>query len=245
MKIPTKKLQNGFEMPVFSLGTWQMGGRMEKDPDNDDAADIRAIQKAIELGITYIDTAAIYANGHTEEIVGQAIKEFDRSKLFIVSKVPASSLTREGVMQSAQESLKRLHTDYFDLFLIHGPNPDIPIQETMQGMNDLLKKGVTKNIGVCNFTVKRFVEAQQFATLQRLQLNQLHYNLIFREPERKGLVKYCQENDVFLQAWRPVQKGILTTSGIDVVDEVCKKYNKTPSQIAINWLISQKNFITL
>lgn len=115
----------------------------------------------------------------------------------------------------------------------------------MQGMNDLLQKGLTRNIGVCNFTVERFEEAQQYATVQRLQINQLHYNLMFREPERKSLVKYCQENDIFLQAWRPVQKGILTTAGVEIVDEMCKKYQKTPSQIAINWLISQKNVITL
>lgn len=101
MKIPTKKLQSGFEMPVFSMGTWQMGGKRERDVTNDDAADIRAIQQAVDLGITHIDTAAIYANGHTEEIVGEAIKEFDRSKLFLVSKVPEYSLTREGIMQSA------------------------------------------------------------------------------------------------------------------------------------------------
>ena len=245
MKIPTKKLQNGFEMPIFGMGTWQMGGKKEIDPNNDDKADIQAIQKAVELGITLIDTAATYAAGHTEEIVGQAIKELDRSKLFVVSKVPPPFLTREGVIKSAKESLKRLNTDYFDLFLIHSPNPEIPIKETMQGMNDLLKIGLTRNIGVCNFTIERFEEAQQHASIQRLQLNQLHYNLMFREPERKGLVKYCQENDVFLQAWRPVQKGILTNPGNAVVDAMCQKYRKTPSQIAINWLISQKNVITL
>ncbi len=86
MIIPTKKLKNGFELSVYGLGTWKMGGRTEHDPRNDDAADIKAIQTAIDNGITHIDTAEAYAAGYAEMLVGKAIKNYDRSKLFLASK---------------------------------------------------------------------------------------------------------------------------------------------------------------
>ena len=82
-------------------------------------------------------------------------------------------------------------------------------------------------------------------TNNKIVVNQVHYNLIFREPEKSGLLDYCRKNDVLLIAWRPVEKGILSVKGIKIIDEVCRKYNKTAAQIAINWLISQKNVVTL
>ena len=110
---------------------------------------------------------------------------------------------------------------------------------------DYLKdQGLIKNIGVCNFNVERLMEAQN-QTKNKIVLNQVHYNLIFREPIKKGVVEYCQNNDIFIEAWRPVQQGSLAKKGIDIVDKLCEKYNKTPAQIAINWLVSQKNVITL
>ena len=102
MKIPTKKLESGFEMPVFGIGTWGIGGRHEKDPDADIAKEVQTIQEAIDLGITHIDTAESYANGFSEEIVGEAIADFDRSKLFLVSKVKPENLHRDDLKSSLQ-----------------------------------------------------------------------------------------------------------------------------------------------
>lgn len=115
MKIPTKKLKSGFEVPIYGLDTWQMGGRFERDLNNDDGADIRSIKNAIDLGVTHIDTAEKYAEGHAEELVGEAIKGYDRSKLFLVSKVGSNHLRFHDLLNSAKQSLKRLGVDYLDL----------------------------------------------------------------------------------------------------------------------------------
>ncbi len=244
MQIPIKKLQNGFTMPVFGIGSWQMGGRHERDFANDDKADIQAICNAIDKGIIHIDTAERYAGGHAEELVGEAISNYKRDKLFLVSKVWKTNLKYKHVLTACRSSLKRLKTSYLDLYLVHMPNPDIPIQETMRVMLKLKREGLIKNIGLSDFSAKRFKEAQGCCE-DKIVVNQLHYNLIFREPERKGLVDFCRKNDVFLVAWRPVQYGMLTDISVPVMKEMCAKYHKTPSQIAINWLISQKNIVTI
>ncbi|MEN9582084.1 MAG: hypothetical protein RL641_38 [Candidatus Parcubacteria bacterium] len=244
MKIPTKKLKNGFEMPVYGLGTWQMGGRKDHDPANDDMADIEAIKTSINNGVLHIDTAESYADGYTERLVAKAIKDFDRSAIFLVSKVHADNQTFEGIIQACKSSLTRLEVDYLDLYLLHRHNANIPLHETMRGLDKLITDGVVKNIGVCNFTKEALEEAQSY-TKNKIVCNQVHYNFIFREPERTGLLKYCQENDVFLSAWRPIQKGAILEDTPEILKEMCEKYNKTPAQIAINWLISQENVITL
>lgn len=244
MKIPVKKLKSGFSMPVFGIGSWQMGGRHERDFANDDKADIQAICNAVDMGIIHIDTAERYAKGHAEELVGQAISNYKRDKLFLVSKVWNTNLRYEDVLKACVGSLKRLKTDYLDVYLVHMPHPDIPIQETMKAMSKLKKEGLIKNIGLSDFSIERFQEARACCE-DKIVVNQLHYNLIFREPERKGLVDFCRKNDVFLIAWRPVQYGVLTDISIPIMKEMCAKYHKTPSQIAINWLISQKNIVTI
>lgn len=244
MNIATKKLRNGFEMPVFGLGTWMMGGDMVYNPQNNDEADIQAIKNAIDKGITHIDTAQNYAEGHAEKLVGKAIKGYDRSRLFIVTKLHKGNLAYNNVLSTFKESLKRLDTNYVDLLLIHAPNLEIPLKETITAMDKLVKDGSVKYIGVSNFALPRLKEAQGLSE-NPIVTNQVHYNLIYREPERTGLLDYCQKNDILLTAWRPIQKGILTQSGMPIVDELCHKYQKNPAQIAINWLISQPNVVTL
>jgi diketogulonate reductase-like aldo/keto reductase len=242
MQIPDKQLKSGFKLPVVGLGTWQMGGRLEPDPDNDDQADIMAIKKALESGITHIDTAEVYADGQSEKIVGRAIKDFDRSKIFLTSKAKLDNLKYNDILKACEGSLSRLGTDYLDLYLLHRFNQDVPLEESIKALDKLVEEGLVKNIGVCNFGVRHLQEAQALSANQ-LVCDQVHYNLKYREPE-KELLQYCQENDLFLSAWRPLEKGaILSESGI--LTELCDKYGKTPSQIAINWLICQTNVITL
>lgn len=244
VNIPIKTLKNGFSIPIFGLGTWQMGGKRERDINNNDNADIEAIKIAINNGITHIDTAEMYAQGYSEILVGQAIAEFKRENLFIVSKVYPDNLKYQDLINSAQNSLKRLNTPFLDLYLIHAPNPEIPIQETMKAMDFLMEKGLVRNIGVSNFTKERMAEAQKF-TKNKIVANQVHFNLQIREPQRTGLLEYCQKNDVMLIAWRPIQKGLLVEEKNELMEQMCQKYQKTPAQIAINWLISQKNVITI
>ena len=244
MKIPQKKLMSGFSMPALGFGTWLIGGNNSRNPQNDDVAQIKAIKRAIDAGITHIDTAEMYAEGFAEKIVARAISDYDRESLFIVSKVWSDNLRYDDLINAAKKSLERLNTSYLDLYLIHMPNPEIPLEESVKAMDKLKQDGLIKNIGLSNFKKESFKKAQNYSR-NKIVADQVHYNLIYREPEADSLLKYCQENDVMLCAWRPIEKGLLTRQGIPVADNICSKYTKTPAQISINWLLSQKNVVTL
>jgi diketogulonate reductase-like aldo/keto reductase len=244
MIIPVKKLNNGFQMPMFGIGTYNMAKGNNKE-------DIYSIKKALDLGVTHIDTAESYSEGETEKLVGQAIKNHKRKSLFLVSKVSKENLNYQGINNSIKKTLERLGTNYLDVYLLHQcPNVE-NFAECMQAMDEILKQGLIKNIGISNVNTKHS-KALQGLSKNPIILNQVHYNLEFREPEKDGLLKHCQKNDMFLEAWRPVNKGDMTKSGtnitksgIKILDDMCKKYNKTPAQISINWLLSQSFVITL
>lgn len=244
-----KKLTGTIKIPVLGFGTWTIGGGDEADTTHD-KEDISAIITAIKLGITHIDTAESYAQGHAEELVGKAIGGFERKSLFITSKVSPEHLTYEDLIASAKGSLQRLHTDYIDLYLIHAPNPDIPIRETMKAMDSLVKQKLIRCMGVSNFSVEQIKEAQK-CTKNKIVANQIEYNLLARDKGRvtenmeSKIIPYCQENDILIIAWRPLAKGELAKSGFKILDELARKYNKTQSQIAIKWLISKKGIVTI
>ncbi|MBP9719550.1 MAG: aldo/keto reductase, partial [Candidatus Levybacteria bacterium] len=242
MHIPHKKLSNGFSMPVYGIGTWTMGGRMQRDLENDDTADIKAIQTAIDAGVTHIDTAEIYAQGHSEILTGKAIQQYEREKLFLVSKVYSHHMSYDALIQACKDSLERLGTPYLDLYLFHR-YPKTTLKASIKAMDTLLEEGLIKNIGVSNFTLAHMQEAQSY-TKHKIVATQVHFNLQYREPEKAGVLNYCQENDIMLIAWRPLQKGIILKEN-EILTKLCQKYKKTPAQIALNWLISQKNVVTL
>ena len=229
-------------MPVFGLGTWKMGGERERNPDNDDSADIVAIRTAIELGVTHIDTAELYADGKAEELIAEAVQDYDRSELFIISKVKWTNLKHDEILAACSRSLNRLKMEYLDMYVLHSYNDEVPLQESMRALDTLVDQGLVRSIGVCNFGVKHLAEAREYAR-HPVVYDQVHYNLEFREPERAGLLEYCQNNDVLLAAWRPVRS--LTSEIPDILVKMSQKYGKTPVQIAINWLISQENVVTL
>ncbi|MBM3705235.1 MAG: aldo/keto reductase [Actinobacteria bacterium] len=244
MKIPVKKLSSGFELPVFGFGTWQVGGRETRNLENDDKADIFAIKTAIGMGVTHIDTSEWYADGHAEVLVGEAIKGFDRSKIIITSKVSPLNLHYSDIIKSAQQSLKRLNTDYIDIYAIHNPNPYIDIKESMSALNFLVEKQYVRFLGLSNFNKEQLKEAQENSPF-KIVCDHLHYNLKHRGPLTDGTIEYCQNNDVIVVAWRPVQKGFFSREKVKLLDHLCMKYDKTPNQIAINWLINQKNVVTI
>ena len=243
MEIPTKKLKNGFALPEIGLGTWHMGGREEANNENDEK-DIAGIRAAIEAGITHIDTAESYGDGHAEELVGEAIQGLNRKKLFITSKVSGWNQEHEKELQSCKTSLAHLRTDYLDLYLLHEFPPDYPLKRAVEALDKLVDDGLVKRIGVSNFGIAHLKEAQSY-TKHRIVCNQVHYNLQVREVEQKGLLDYCQKNDILLAAYRPIGKGKLLEDVPKIMEEMCVKYQKTPAQIAINWLISQKGVVTL
>lgn len=234
-----KTLKCGFSMLVLGMGTWQMGGRMERDSRNDDAGQIQALKTGLDLGFNLIDTAESYADGKAEELVGEAIRGYDRGKLFLTSKVWKNHVAYDDVLRAAENSLKRLGTDYLDLYLYHQVNNEVPLKETMRAFDRLVSEKLVRHIGVSNFALERFKRAQACAE-HKIVVNQIHYSLSVREPESE-LLPWLQENDVMIQAWRPL-RGVPDCA---LLNELCAKYGKTKSQIALNWLIMQKNIVTI
>jgi len=238
----TKKLPNGFELPVLAIGTYGMGGDEAKSDYGEDKKHIKAIQEAIKLGYLHIDTAETYGKGHTEELVGKAIKEFEREKIFITTKVAKEHLKYNDVIDSAKKSLKRLETDYIDLYLVHAPNPEIPIKETMEAMNYLVDKKLVRNIGVSSFDVEQMKEAQKYSK-HKIIANQLKYNLYVHIDVKA--IKYCQDNNIMVIAYKPFGRGKLSTEKIQLLSELAEKYNKTEAQIILNWVTAKKNVVAL
>lgn len=244
MIIPTKKLNNGFEIPVLGLGTARLIGEKDTEAKSNDNFDVKAIRTAIELGLNHIDTAELYGEGHAERLVKKAILGIDRNKLFITSKVHSPHQSYRGVIKAATASLRRIGIDHFDLYLIHQPDFQVPIKETIKAMDFLVDTGMTKYIGLSNFKKERLIEAQAFAS-HKLVCDQVHYNLEIREVQKDGLLDYCQSNDVILSAWRSLQKGNFLNKKVEIIEEICEKYEKTPAQVALNWLLCQSNVIAI
>lgn len=236
-----KRLPNGFGIPVLGIGTFGMGGEYEPDHSNDKES-IRAIKAAIRLGYSHIDTAEMYGGGHTEELVGKAIQGFERKRLFITSKVSPENLGYERLLQSARKSLKKLGTAYVDIYLIHAPNPDIPLKETMEAMDYLVDRGLVRNIGVSNFSIQEIKEAKKLAN-HGIVANEVKYNL-FNSIDIET-IKYCQRNNIMVIAHKPLGRGKILSEKIEILSDIAVKHGKTEAQVILCWLISKKNVVTI
>lgn len=224
-------------IPLLGMGTWGMGGKFERDPINTDES-VKALRYGLSLGINCIDVAERYGEGLTEEIVGEAISQVNRADVYVISKVWKTNLRYNDVLKAADGSLKRLKSDYIDLYLIHWPNKEIPIKETMEAMEYLLEQKKIRAIGLSNFSTELMKEAQSHLEHAKIAANQIEYNLGARAAE-SNIIPYCKQNDIRVIAYRPLAKGTLASSSSQIQDGLAKKYNKTPNQIALNWLISQ------
>ncbi len=242
-EIPQIQLNNELSLPVLGLGTWEMGGRHQADKTQDRQW-IDAISNALDMGITHIDTAAMYGNGHTERLVGEAIKTFDREKLFITTKVAGNKLQFSEVIRSAESSLKRLNIDQIDLLLLHWPNPAVPISQTISAINMLAEEGRIKWFGLSNFPLNLMREIEYYTDLP-IVTNQLEYNLFCRNNGRYNenveslIIPYCLSKGISITAWRPVLKGSSQELQHPVIQDLCVKYDKTAFQIALNWLANK------
>lgn len=234
----------GIKLPAIGIGTWNMGrakiGYEKPDKSNDDQY-VQAIREAIKLGMWHIDTAEMYSSGHAEQIVAAAIKGIPREEVFITTKVLPSNLTREYLLAAARSSLQRLQTTYADLYLIHWVNSTAQIREAIEAMDELVESGRVKHIGVSNFSTTQLKLAQSY-TDNKIVTNQVEYSLLDRSCE-KELLPYCQENDIILTAYSPLAQGKLLKN--KTLTAVAAKYGKTPAQVALNWLVSKKNVITI
>jgi diketogulonate reductase-like aldo/keto reductase len=241
--------KTGESVAAIGLGTWNMGGR--ESPDHrDDERLIEAIRYAVELGMNHIDTAEMYAAGHAEELVGEAVKQFSRDEVFIATKVWPSNLRYEDVIRSCRRSLERLQLKYVDLYMVHWPNPRIPLQETMKAMEKLVKDGLVRYIGVSNFDVELLGEAMNALKREEIVANQVEYSLEAREVERE-LIPFCERNGITVTAYTPLGKGRIPAEAASntprgkILAEMAQRYGKTPVQIALNWVIWRPNVITI
>jgi diketogulonate reductase-like aldo/keto reductase len=244
MSIPIHTSSNGFSIPKIGFGTWLMGRRAEYGPTERDEIEIHAIRQAVEQGMIHVDTAELYGNGYVEEMVAKALSGISRNQYFLTSKVKGQNATYDGIHKAVRNSLKRLQTDYLDLYLIHYREPSLDLEEGMRAMNELVDLGLVKHIGVSNFAPETLAKAQTYSK-HPIVCDQVYYSLQHREAEKNGLVKYCQANDILLVAWGPVRHVDENTPNIPVIKEMMDKYGKTAAQISINWLTSQKDAATL
>ena len=176
---------------MFASRNWGSNAWLPPDYSQDETA-CKVIRSAIELGYTHIDTAEIYGRGHTEELVGQVICDFNREDLFIASKIWNVALDPQKTLSALEGSLKRLGTEYLDLYLIHRPNKNIPLGATFQALNGAVESGKVKHLGVSNSNLEQLKNAQSLANTP-LATNQVPYNLHHRTYALNGVLNYCQE----------------------------------------------------
>jgi diketogulonate reductase-like aldo/keto reductase len=230
-----RSLYNGLEVPIFGFGTWRLGGTMYPDTSQD-ARIVEVIQSAISIGYNHIDTAEMYGGGHTEELVGLAIRDFNRDQIQIVTKVWHTNLRYHDVFQAFKGSTKRLGIDTIDFFAIHLPSAHIPMAETFRALNELVDRGLVHHLGVSNFTTEQLKIAQQYAKTP-IAISQAPCNLYNRKFLKGGLLTHCQQNNILMAAYSPFERGDLLEN--PVIDEIAHKYGATPAQIALNWISRQ------
>jgi diketogulonate reductase-like aldo/keto reductase len=222
-KIRVIETRDGMRMPALGIGTWRMGERAGQKKD-----EIAAIRLAIDLGVTLIDTAEMYADAET--VVGEAIKG-RRDGLFIVSKVLPSNASRKGTVQAAERSLKKLGIDCMDLYLLHWEG-SYPLEETLEAFESLRAAGKIRHHGVSNFDTRAMADAEGLKAGKKITSNQVMYNLARRGIER-NLLPWCQKHQVAVMAYSPLDQGSLKSTG--ALASVARRHNVAPETIAIAW----------
>src|SRR2546425_4861358 len=232
-------------IPVVGLGTWGIGGEMGPDSSRDEAG-IEALRLGLDLEMRFIDTAEMYGAGHSEEVVARALKG-RRDKVFVASKVSPRHFAYDDVLGAAKRSLKRLGLKQMDLYQLHWPNPNIPISETMKAMEKLVSDGLTRHIGVSNFSVEQMKEAQQSLSHEKIVSNQVEFSLIDRSVEAR-ILPYCQKESLTLIAYSPLGQGKIPRgrgSSFKVLDDIAGKLGKSRSQVALNWVLQHDSVVTI
>lgn len=235
---------HGVSVPKIGFGMWKIGGDSYPDPKRDPAS-LTAVRTALEVGYTHFDTAEVYADGHSEELLGRAIHETNtkRDTLFITTKVDPAHLRYEQVLRSCENSLRRLKMDYVDLYLIHWPpRSGMQLNDAFRGLNQLVKDGRVKHLGVSNFNVKLLKQAQSLSETLLLT-NQVPYRLPDRTYVENGVLEYCQQNDILLTAYSPVKFRNLPAN--KTLQAIAAVHSATSYQIALAWLVAQPRVITI
>lgn len=203
--------KSGLRVSRIGTGMWQAGGKNPWGDDVNDEDSIAAMVRAHELGVNLFDTAEGYGAGHSEEVVGRAVREIGRDEVVIATKVSGNHLRYDDVQRACDRSLKRLGVDAIDLYQVHWPDPwqQVPLTETMHGLERLYADGKIRAIAVSNFAIRDLEEARTALSKTDIASNQVQYSLLQREIE-KEVLPYCQKEDLSVLAWSPLAKGVLT-----------------------------------
>jgi diketogulonate reductase-like aldo/keto reductase len=233
--LPTVTLPSGLEIPALGQGTWNMGEDKARASD-----EIASLQRGLDLGMTLIDTAEMYADGGAEQIVGAAI-EGRRDAVFLVSKVYPWNASAKGTIAACENSLARLKTDRIDLYLLHWPG-DHPLAETVAAFEKLKADGKIGAWGVSNFDCDGMEELLAVPDGKNVAANQVLYNLSRRGIEY-DLLPFCQQRGIPLMAYSPIEQGRLAHH--PELIRIAKAYQATPAQLALAFVLERDCVIAI
>ncbi|RWO31433.1 MAG: aldo/keto reductase [Mesorhizobium sp.] len=233
--IRTTTLPSGEAVPVLGQGTWKMGEDARRHAD-----EVNALKLGLDLGMTLIDTAEMYASGGAEEVVADAIAG-RRDEVFLVSKVLPSNASRTGVPAACEASLRHLRTDRIDLYLLHWPG-SVPLAETVEAFEALKKAGKIRHWGVSNFDTHEMEELVSLPAGDGVQTNQILYNLSQRGPEF-DLAPWSRQRGIPLMAYSPVDQGVLARNAS--LEAIAARHDATPAQLALAWMMAQDGVIAI
>ena len=219
------------EVPIIGQGSWNF----PQDANRIDSAKL-ALQHGFELGMLHLDTAEMYGDGKSEEIIGDVINGLPREKLFIVSKVLPSNASYKGTIKACEASLRRLKTDYMDCYLLHWRGSH-PLEETMRALEQLVADGKIRSLGVSNFDVYDLEEARGYLSREKIACNQVLYNLGERGIERR-LIPYCEKHDIAVVGYTPF--GNMPAAGSaagKALTHLAQKHNATERQVVLAFLV--------
>jgi diketogulonate reductase-like aldo/keto reductase len=202
--------------------------------------EVAALRLGLDLGMTHVDTAEMYGDGGAERLVGAAIKG-QRDRVFLASKVLPSNASRAGTIRACEASLRRLGTDYLDLYLLHWWSEQHPVEETMAAMTELVGRGLTRLVGVSNLDVSQMRRAQAALGDVPLACNQVLYHLRDRTIER-DLVPHCEKKRVAVVGYTPLARGGYMK---EAVTGIARRHGRTPRQVALNFLTRRPSLFTI
>ena len=231
----TTTLPSGERIPVLGLGTWRMAERRRRRDD-----EIAALRLGLDLGMTLVDTAELYGDGATEELVGEAIED-RRDDVFLVSKVHPRNAGRRSTVRACEASLRRLRTDRLDLYLLHWPGR-IPLEETVDAFTRLLDDGKIRHWGVSNFGVADMEELGSLPAGDAVATNQVVYSLSRRGIEAR-LLPWSQDRGIPVMAYSPFAQGGLLRDR--TLGAVADRHDATPAQVALAWVLRHDGVFTI
>lgn len=240
-----KQIQLGsITMPAVGQGTMGIGGYYERDESND-AEQLRLLQLGFDLGLTVVDTAEVYGDGHAEELVGQAIAG-RRHEIVVMSKFSAEHSRVNQIIAAAEASLRRLKTDYIDVYQPHWPNPQVPLEESLDALDRLMEMGKVRSVGLSNFQIPAAQQAIGSLFHGNLTCLQSEYNLAERSVEA-SLLPFCDFNGLVFVAYSPFQQGKLLKrdTRTELLRNLAADYSVSIAQMALAWLLRNPNILVI